>query len=195
MRRLALAMIAVLLVGCAQGGPAPASPSSPVDLQAARRSAGIADCPASDPTVAAVAGGLPDLTLDCLGGGSSVRLAGLRGKPMVINLWAQWCAPCREEAPFLREFAARAGDQVLLLGIDYNDPRPELAVEFASLVGWRQPQLVDEDKALAAPLRLPGIPVTLLVDGDGRIRGRHDGPFRSTEELVELVNDKLGVRL
>ena len=42
----------------------------------------------------------------CLGGGREVRLAGLRGKPMMINVWAQWCGPCREEAPYLAEVAA-----------------------------------------------------------------------------------------
>ena len=68
-----------------------------------KKAAGIADCPRSDSDVAAVPSGLPDVVLPCLGGGREVRLAGLRGKPMMINVWAQWCGPCREEAPYLAE--------------------------------------------------------------------------------------------
>lgn len=196
-----LALVAmVALAGC--GGPAPGAtfqaPASgaAVDLEQARRQAGIADCPVSSGKPEARQDGLPDLTLDCLGGGASVRLAGLRGKPMVINLWAQWCPPCRAESPHLREFAQRAGDKVQLLGIDYSDPHPELAIEFAGLVGWHYPQLADPDRTAEGPLRLgTGIPVTLLVDAEGRIVHRVTGQLTSTEQLVDLVAEKLGVRL
>ena len=199
MRWPAAALAALLLAGCvpvgaAQPGATSAAQSlSAADLDAQRRAAGIADCPASDADVAPVAGGLPDLVLDCLGGSGSVRLAGLRGTPMVINLWAQWCPPCREESPILRAFGVRAEGKVLLLGIDYNDPQPALAIEFAGLVGWKQPQLADPDKVLEGPLKLPGIPMTLLVDAEGRIVHRQVGPFTSLEELVNLVGDELGV--
>ena len=85
-----------------QPRPVP-TPESTADLAAMKKAAGIADCPRSDPGVAAVPSGLPDVVLPCLGGGREVRLAGLRGKPMMINVWAQWCEPCREEAPYLAE--------------------------------------------------------------------------------------------
>src|SRR6187200_327763 len=77
------------------------------DLRALKREAGVPDCPESDPTIAPLVGGLPDVVVPCLGGGREVRLAGLRGKPMMINFWAQWCGPCREEAPYLAEVAQR----------------------------------------------------------------------------------------
>jgi hypothetical protein len=60
------------------------SPESTADLAAMKKAADIADCPASDPKVAAVSSGLPDVVLPCLGGGRAVRLAGLRGKPMMV---------------------------------------------------------------------------------------------------------------
>ncbi|MDO5500180.1 MAG: TlpA disulfide reductase family protein, partial [Propionibacteriaceae bacterium] len=160
-----------------------------------RRAAGIADCPASDPSVPARADGLPDITLDCLGADSRVRLAGLRGTPLVINVWAQWCGPCRDEAPFLTEAAGRAGDRVEFLGIDYVDPKPELAVEFAKEAGWRYPQLVDPDKAIAPDLRIVGPPQTVLVAADGRVVHRHPGPVTSTDQLLELIDTHLGVTL
>ena len=94
------------------------------DLAAQKKAAGIEDCPASDDAVPVVSSGLPSVILGCLGGGRKVRLAGLRGEPMMINVWAQWCGPCREEAPYISEVAAANESELMILGIDYNDPRP-----------------------------------------------------------------------
>lgn len=201
MRRIGglVAIVALLLGGCTGAPPEPPAPSfapvEPAVIVAARKQAGIADCPKSSSTVAARSDGLPDLVLECLGGDSTVRLAGLRGKPMVINLWAQWCPPCREESPYLRQYQKAAKGKVMLLGINYTDPRPELAVEFASLVGWKFPQLADQDARLAALMRVPGLPTTLLVDADGKVVHTIAGKLQSSDELVQLTRDKLGVRL
>ena len=180
-----MAALAIALTGCAPGASARASGSDPA-LVAARKVAGIADCPASTDE-AALPDGLPDLSLDCLGGDSQVRLAGLRGRPLVLNLWAQWCAPCRAEARYLAEYSRKPEDGVQLLGINYDDPQPALALEFAQLVGWTYPQLADPQKSSATPLRVPGIPLTLLVDADGRVAARHSGPFSSTADLAGWV--------
>ena len=61
------------------------------------------------------------------------------------------------------------------------------AIEFAGLVGWLYPHVVDEDKRLQVPLRVPGLPTTYFVDADGRIAGVHAGPFESTEQLATLA--------
>ena len=194
-----LATLALLFAGCTV---APASvpsetytPATEAQVLAARKAAGIADCPKSDPDVPARADGLPDLTLDCLGGDSTVRLAGLRGKPMVINVWAQWCPPCREESPYLREFAKASKGKVLLLGLNSDDPRPELAVEFASLVRWKYPQLVDADKRLNEVVKMPGLPMTILVNADGKVVYTVVGKLESYEQLIQLTRDELGVKL
>ena len=63
------------------------------------------------------------MTLPCLGGGPDVELSSLRG-PMVINLWQARCGPCRKEMPALEEFHQQYGDQVAVLGIDFNDVQP-----------------------------------------------------------------------
>ena len=148
----------------------------------------------SDPGAAAVDSGLPDVVLACLGGGRSVRLAGLRGRPMLLNVWAQWCAPCRTEAPFLSQVAQADSGRLLVLGVDYADPLPGRAIEFARVSGWRYPQLVDQDKALTAPLRLAAIPQTFFVTADGTIAFRHSGPFTSAAQLTSLLAEHLGVR-
>lgn len=190
--------LAALLAGCAgflpgvgEGStpPAPAPSSRPTDLVAARKAAGIADCPASS-DAPAVPGGLPDLVLDCLGGDTSLRLAGLRG-PMLINLWAQWCEPCRAEAGHLSAFASTQ-QEVAVLGIDYSDPQPELAIEFAELTSMTYPHLVDEEHRLRGPLGVTGIPYTLLIDARGKVVARHPGQFVSLENVQQWVAEGLG---
>lgn len=190
-------LAALLLAGCT-GTPEPELPVStvsPSELARAKKDARIQDCPTSDPTVPAVPSGLPDLTLGCLGGGRDVRFAGLRGKPMMINIWAQWCGPCREEAPFLTEVAGGKDSDLMIIGIDYADPLPDWAIEFASLSHWRYPQLVDQDKVLSGLLQLTGPPVTLLVRADGTVAYRHNGPFTSAQQIKDEVRQHLGVTL
>ncbi len=197
-RRVALVLAALLVLAGCTGTPEPELPVStvsPSELARAKEEARIADCPPSDPGVGSVSAGLPDLTLGCLGGGRDVRLAGLRGQPMMINIWAQWCGPCREEAPFLTEVANANDSDLVIMGIDYADPLPDWAIEFARLSTWRYPQLVDQDKVLSGPLQLSGPPVTLLVRPDGTIAYRHNGPFRSTDQIRAEVREHLGVSL
>lgn len=156
-----------------------------VDLVALRKAAGIADCPSSS-DAAAVPGGLPELTLECLGGDSSVRLAGLRG-PLLVNLWAQWCEPCRAEGADLAAFAS-GQEKVAVLGINYSDPQPQLAIEFAQLMGQHYPQLVDEEATVRGPLGVVGIPHTLLLDSDGVVVAQHPGRFSSLADLKAWVD-------
>lgn len=137
---------------------------------------------------------LPDVSLPCLGSGPDVRLADLRG-PLLVNVWAQWCPPCRDEAPYLAALQKKAAGKVALLGIDYADPRREQAVKFAVDQQWTYPHLADAEKQLAAPLRIAGPPLTAFVDADGAVKYVHRGPFRSQQELDQLVKDKLGVSL
>jgi thiol-disulfide isomerase/thioredoxin len=203
-RRIAALAGVLLLVACGVGpaddpGPLPddqvPSSSASLDLAAQKKAAGIEDCPASDDAVPVVSSGLPSVVLGCLGGGREVRLAGLRGQPMMINIWAQWCGPCREEAPYLSEVAAANESELMILGIDYNDPRPELAIEFAQLSDWAYPQLVDQDTALRVPLQIIGPPQTFFVRADGTIAYRHTGPFTSAEQIRSQVRQYLGVDL
>ena len=200
------AMLAILLAGCA-GPPMGSEPTAPVasptevvptpestaDLAAMKKAAGIADCPKSNPDVAAVPSGLPDVVLPCLGGGREVRLAGLRGKPMMINVWAQWCEPCRAEAPYLAEVATTNKSDLIIVGIDHADPRPDLAIEFAQLSSWTYPQVGDPDVVLRSALQITGPPQTFFIRPDGTIAYRHAGPFSSAKEIRDLAQQHLGV--
>jgi thiol-disulfide isomerase/thioredoxin len=143
-----------------------------------------------------VAGGFPDVTLECLGDGPAVNLAKLRGRPLIVNIWAQWCEPCRAEAPYLAELARKApGKGVLVYGVDFLDPRPELARAFAREHGLAYPHVTDPDKELGRPLKLVGPPATVFVGADGVVKEIHRGPFTSYEQLRRLAQDKLGVTL
>ena len=192
-RTVAGVLVALLLAGCTQGflpgvaapGAGSTATTGATDLAAARKAAGIADCPAGS-DAGPVAGGLPDLTLECLGGGESVRLASLRG-PMLVNLWAQWCEPCRAEAA---EFAATQ-NEVAVLGIDYSDPQPGLAIDFAKETGMTYAHLVDLENTLKGPLGVAGIPYTLLIDAQGKVVARHPGQFISLENVREWVDKGL----
>lgn len=147
-------------------------------------------------------GGLPSLTLPCLGGGESVDLSSLRG-PMVINLWASWCGPCERELPIYQKFYEQHGDTVGVLGIDFQDNRPAAALELAKGAGVTYPQLADPnaDLAGAKPMPpVPGLPAIAFVDAEGRFVV-DDVPqlvfreIKSVKELEELVSERLGIEL
>ncbi|CAI9404727.1 TlpA family protein disulfide reductase [Aestuariimicrobium sp. T2.26MG-19.2B] len=174
--------------------PTPSAVADGTNLQAERKAAGIADCPVTASDAAPVEGGLPSLTLPCLGGGSQTTLAGLRG-PMLVNFWAQWCGPCREEAPLLAKASQTFAGKVAFVGVDTNDPRPGLAIEFAKHAGWTYPQLRDAtgDQVDKPPLQAKNLPTTILVDRRGRIIARHPGGFTSQAALDQWIASTLGV--
>lgn len=159
---------------------------------------GMADCAPGDGDP--VAGGLPEMTLACLGGGTDVELSSLRG-PMVINLWASWCGPCREEMPVLQSFHELHSDRVAVLGVDVNDVYPGRALALAEDTGATYPSLVDvggevlSDEAFAVARR--GLPAFVFVDEQGAVVGstNANGGVDSVEQLEDLVAENLGITL
>lgn len=177
-----------------QGGrPATDSDVDTPELAAARDAAGIEPCP--DTTGDAPApDGLPDVTLACLGGGTDVRLAGLRGRPHVVNLWASWCAPCREELPVLQAAHTSLGDAVGFLGVDYSDPDPAAALALADRSGVTYPLVADPDEDVRKALGVIGLPQTVFVDADGRVVATERTAYDSEQDLLAAVEEHLGVR-
>ena len=175
----------------------PGSASVDVDtpeLREAKAEAGIAPCPVSDLDAEAGDRGVPALVLPCLGGGEAVNLAGL-GTPAVLNLWAQYCGPCRSEAPRFQDFYEAARGKVVVIGVDWQEPQPGRAIAFADELGLTYPQLADPEAATRAPLRINALPVTVLVDSGGTIDFIHHGEVDSVQDLAELVDEHLGVRV
>jgi thiol-disulfide isomerase/thioredoxin len=198
--RLAALLACLLLAGCAgPTGTATAPAGSDVDvdtpaLRAAKAAARVRPCVATS-APAAASNPLPDVTLPCLGGGPDVRLAGLRG-PLVINLFAQWCGPCRAELPFYERLAREGRGIVKVLGVDFLDTQPDGALELVRATGVSYPLLADPDGLLRIPFKARGLPALVLVDAEGRVVGNPQlRAVRSYAELRGLVEDGLGVRL
>lgn len=198
-------ILAALLAACGGSGESagPEAAAPPEDVLKAlvdRAGAGTAilDCadlaspvagakPATGPKGRA----LPDLSLDCLGPGGALSLATLRG-PMVLNVWASWCLPCKDELPYLAAAQQAAGDQVRFAAIALAD-QAEDSRTWLSFHGVEWPSLEDPDGKVRGPLRIPGPPVTLFVRSDGTIAETHYGAFTSARQVQDAIAEHLGV--
>ena len=111
--------------------------------------------------------------------GTTIDLAKYRGKPLVLNFWASWCVPCREEFPLFKDRLATLGerDGLQVVGVLYKD-QPELAQAFLSDFGASWPSLTDPDGSIAAAYRVVAPPQTYFIDKDGILRGIQIGEVR-----------------
>jgi len=184
----ALAGVAVLLAGAfVVRGQASEQPDAP-DLAPLRTTAALSPCPPG------LGPELPDLVLPCLGGGPDVDLRGAApGRPTLVNVWATWCPPCVDEVPDLVDFADQAGGRVGLVGVLTQDPERN-GLEFARQFGMRYPSVVDDQGEVLRAF-LPGPPVTLFLDAQGRVVHRRSGMFKDAAEIEALVAEHLGVVL
>jgi thiol-disulfide isomerase/thioredoxin len=197
---LALVLAAVLTACTSDGGRIDVRPPDvDVDTPALREvkaRIGMEDCePGSGEPVA---GGLPELTLPCLGGGPDVDLSSLRG-PVVINLWQAQCEPCRQEMPALEEFHQQYGDRVPVLGIDFNDVHPDGALALAEETGATYPSIADPGGELmvedAFAVARRGLPAFVFVDEDGVVVAQDSGGVDSVAEIRSKVAEHLGIEL
>lgn len=134
---------------------------------------------------------LPALSLPCFTGGTQVSVGALRG-PAVINLWASWCGPCRKELPAFQRLSERTGGRLRVIGVSTQTGR-SAAQSIGEDFGLRFPTLYDPDNRLRLALRRAVMPITLFVDGEGRIRHRDETGALDDAELVDLVRQHLGV--
>lgn len=123
---------------------------------------------------------------ELLSGGTDAyekRLAQLRGYPVVVNVWASWCGPCREEFPVLQKLSARYGKKVAFLGVNSQDS-DDAATTFMQEAPLSYPSYTDPDKdithALGADL---GLPDTAFYDKTGKLVYLKQGPYRDNSEL------------
>lgn len=104
----------------------------------------------------------------------------LSGKPTVLNFFAAWCDPCRDELPMLVEAAGEAGDAVSFVGVDVKDSRSR-ATDLLDASGVLFPAGYDPDGRVAASYGVVGMPTTVFVAADGSITGVAQGPLRADE--------------
>jgi cytochrome c biogenesis protein CcmG, thiol:disulfide interchange protein DsbE len=104
-----------------------------------------------------------------------MTLADLRGGPALINFWASWCDPCREEAAELERFDNSLPHGAHLVGVDYTDQEGP-AQAFIKTYGWTFPVLSDPNGIFGARYRFTGLPSTVAIDARGRIVQTLRGP-------------------
>lgn len=162
-------------------------------LRTLKQDAGIEPCRPGNGTRPATEA-MPELRLACLGGGRAVDLSTLHG-PLVVNLWASWCGPCREELPYYQRLHEEAGGKVDVLGIDYEDTQPDAALELASEAGVTYPLLADPGGGIHVPFEVRALPGVVFVDREGSITHIEYVVIRSYEQLRDLVDEHLDVTL
>ena len=186
MRRLLIAigglgLIAVVVVGLAQTASNNTKPTSKAYSQAEieRRLAG------SPPPLAALHAPASEL----LPGGKSAfedRLAQLRGHPVVVNLWAAWCGPCRAEFPVFQVQGVRMGKQVAFLGVDSEDNHGN-AADFLKRFPVPYPSYEDGRGRVAIDLGVKGYPDTAFYDAAGKRVYVHQGPYHDEAALAKDI--------
>ncbi len=147
---------------------------------------------------ALAAGGAPTFELKTFEG-QTIRLAELRGRPVIVNFWASWCIPCREEAPLLESTWRKYKDQgLVLIGVDYVDTDSE-AKKFMQEFGITYPNGPDIGTRISQAYRITGVPESYFItpegkllegtDANGRAYGNWIGPLTpgAMEERVQKL--------
>jgi thiol-disulfide isomerase/thioredoxin len=111
-------------------------------------------------------------------------MAGLTGKPTVVNIWGSWCPPCQAEEEYLSLASDKDRQLVRVLGVDIVD-EADSALNFVTHVTppVHFPSVFDADRKVALALHVLSPPYTVFVSAAGKIVGHHSGPYSSTAQL------------
>lgn len=136
--------------------------------------------PITDPNTTDVKPLAPDFELKTIQG-KTVRLSDYRGKVVLLNFWATWCPPCRQEIPdFIKMTKTKDPAHFVVLGLTLQSGTPEQISKFAESMGMNYPILYGEQSTMLKLTQLYGgvsaIPTSFLIDPDGRVQKRYLGP-------------------
>ncbi|MGI8658947.1 MAG: TlpA family protein disulfide reductase [Candidatus Limnocylindria bacterium] len=149
----------------------------------------LSRAPSASPT--AIGRPAPDFTVADLDG-NPIRLADLRGRPVIVNFWASWCGPCVEEFPLLNAAAAEHREEgLVVVGIVYRD-RSEAARDFMARNGGTWPSAMDPGERVATDYGILGAPETYFIGRDGSIVARQIGQISASslnEKLAAIIEE------
>jgi len=129
----------------------------------------------------------PAFTLERLDGNGELSLAALRGKTVVLNFWASWCGPCRDEMPLLEQGSMRwKGKNVVFVGVDARDVRSD-ARSFLERYGVTYPNVYDGKGSLIGRYGVTAFPETYFIDVAGKVRWRIAGAVEEASDLDEGI--------
>ena len=133
----------------------------------------------------------PAFTLERLDGNGELSLAALRGKTVVLNFWASWCGPCRDEMPLLEQGSKRwKGKNVVFVGVDARDVRSD-ARSFLERYGVTYPNVYDGKGSLIGRYGVTAFPETYFIDAAGKVRWRIAGAVEDASDLDEGIERAL----
>ena len=128
----------------------------------------------------------PDFTLERLDRSGHLELSSLRGKAVVLNVWASWCGPCKEEAPYLEEVWQKHRDRgLVVLGLDAKDFRAD-ARRFAARYDLSFPLVYDGPGNAIDGYGVTGFPETFVIDRDGKVVAGFAGAVNGEDERARL---------
>lgn len=173
--------------------PAPASPHNQLMMQQQFKPSTTTG--AITPGELAIGDHLREATLDGLNGKTKV-FADFKGRPLIINMWASWCGPCRAEMGSLQRLAQRYnGKDFNIIGISTDDYRNK-AMAFIKDTHISFDNFIDHDLLLENMLGAKAIPLTILVDADGRVLTKVSGSREwDSPEIVEAISNAFDIKL
>jgi peroxiredoxin len=118
-----------------------------------------------------------DFTLEPVDGGGKISLRDFKGQPVVLNFWATWCGPCKEELPVFQKMWDKYKDEdVVFLGVDVMDDRTN-ASEFIKNSGISYTMLYDQEGDVSSKYKVIALPATFFINKEGEIEVKNYGPF------------------
>ncbi|GAA4916771.1 thiol-disulfide isomerase/thioredoxin [Stackebrandtia albiflava] len=180
---LVTAMVAALTLTACGGDADAATQTDPVPEWAV-------PCPVNSESVEAE--DFTDINLPCLGTGNDYTVGLTGGKPLVLTLWASWCAPCAAEAPAVQEFHELLGDRVSVVGVNNQDDHDK-ALYFAEEFGWTFPSVYDERGEVLRSQGLVTLPVIFFIDAEGATQGTLMDSDLTTDDLLAAADEHFGI--
>jgi thiol-disulfide isomerase/thioredoxin len=121
--------------------------------------------------------------------GKPVNKANWAGKVVLVNFWATWCPPCREEIPELLELKKQYRDRLEIVGISEDDDSPSKVLKFAQQQGMTYPIVMYTPELVASYGGVPALPTSFLIDTQGRVVQKHTGlyPIESYQEEIRAL--------